>query len=185
MDQLEAIVSDIGNERVGPDGGLTGRRSIFETHYKTALVMGSFFVTTLGWFAWIAFLDAIYPAGTFGPYAIRHSFRNAWGKDATWWATVFAVLAFLGLLELCGKVVRQWLLVAGLWQWRPWKRRSLGDNMEEWDVELWQEMEQDPAMRERFRVLARSGEGAVDEACADDDADDDAADDDAAMRADV
>ncbi|XP_044724674.1 haloacid dehalogenase-like hydrolase domain-containing protein [Hirsutella rhossiliensis] len=146
---------------------------ILETHYKPAVVIASFLVTTWGWFAWIAFLDGIYPAGTLGPYAIRHTFRNAWGKDAAWWATLFAVLAFLGLLELCGKAVRRRMLVAGLWQWPPWRRQPLGDNVEEWDVELWQEMERDPAVRERLRALARNEECVVDEARADEDANDD------------
>lgn len=46
--------------------------------------MGSFFLTTGGWFAWIAFLDDVYPKATSGPYSIRHTFRDAWGKDAAW-----------------------------------------------------------------------------------------------------
>ncbi|POR36537.1 Phospholipid-transporting ATPase [Tolypocladium paradoxum] len=139
---------------------------VFETHYKATLVMCSFFITTFGWFAWIAFLDGVYAPEPSGPYAIRHTFRNAWGKDAVWWSTVFIVLAFLGLMELCGKTLKRQMLVAGLWQWPPWKRGGLGESVEEWDLELWQELEQDPAMRERLKVLAR------DEDCVDDEDED-------------
>jgi phospholipid-translocating ATPase len=161
-------------------GEKTNRASIFETHYKATLVMCSFFVTTLGWFAWIAFLDGIYAPTPSGPYAIKHTFRDAWGKDIVWWSTVFIVLAFLGLMELSGKTIKRQMLVAGLWQWPPWKKGRLRESVEEWDLELWQELEQDPVMRERLRILAQ------DEDCLDDEGDEDAeaeADDEVTRRA--
>ncbi|KJZ78373.1 hypothetical protein HIM_02411 [Hirsutella minnesotensis 3608] len=136
---------------------------IMETHHKTSIVLASFFVTTLGWFAWIAMLDGALQAEPSGPYAIRHTFRNAWGRDPAWWSTVFIVLAALGLADLCVRAARRWAFPAGPWPWHwpPWNRPGRRrDNVEEWDVPLWQELEQDPAMRERLRILARDGDDA-------------------------
>ncbi|KAF5544087.1 phospholipid-transporting ATPase DNF3 [Fusarium mexicanum] len=128
---------------------------IFETHYKSTIVMVSFFVTTIGWFAWLCFLDAAYAGSPSGPYAIRNSFTELFGYDAVWWATLFIVLGLLGLFEIVLKCVKRLLLIAGLWDWPPWGKSRRGENIEEWDVELWQELEQDPALRERLKRLAR------------------------------
>ncbi|KAF5616657.1 phospholipid-transporting ATPase DNF3 [Fusarium sp. NRRL 52700] len=128
---------------------------IFETHYKSTIVMVSFFVTTIGWWAWLCFLDAAYAGSPSGPYAIRNSFTELFGADAVWWATLFIVLGLLGLFEIVLKCVKRLLLIAGLWDWPPWGKSRRGENIEEWDVELWQELEQDPALRERLKQLAR------------------------------
>ncbi|PHH70133.1 hypothetical protein CDD82_7310 [Ophiocordyceps australis] len=132
---------------------------ILETHYKPAIVMGSFFITTWGWFAWLAFLDAVIAASPSGAYAVWHSLSHVWGRDVAWWATLFAVLALLGLVELCGKTVRRQLQLNRAWRlqfWIPWACTDAAGNVEECDVELWQEMEQDPAVRRRLCKLARS-----------------------------
>ncbi|WAO83715.1 Phospholipid-transporting ATPase [Fusarium falciforme] len=128
---------------------------IFETHYKSAIVMVSFFITTIGWFAWLAFLDGVYAPSPSGPYAIRNSFTHLFGDDAVWWSTLFIVLGLIGLMEIVMKCSKRLLLIGGLWQWPPWGQSRRGDNIEEWDVELWQELEQDPAMRQRLQRLSR------------------------------
>ncbi|KAI5466004.1 hypothetical protein BGZ63DRAFT_120499 [Mariannaea sp. PMI_226] len=129
---------------------------IFEIHYKTTIVMFCFFLTTIGWWGWLCFLDAVYAPSPSGPYAIRNSFTSLFGADAVWWSTAFIVLGLLGLFEMVMKVVRRLLLIAGLWDWRPWKQSRRGSkNIEEWDVELWQELEQDPDMRSRLKQLCR------------------------------
>ncbi|KAF5968451.1 ATPase [Fusarium bulbicola] len=128
---------------------------IFETHYKSTIVMVSFFVTTIGWFAWLCFLDAAYAGSPSGPYAIRNSFTELFGDDAVWWSTLFIVLGLLGLFEIVLKCVKRLLLITGLWDWPPWGKSRRGEDIEEWDVELWQELEQDPALRERLKRLAR------------------------------
>ncbi|PMB67849.1 putative phospholipid-transporting ATPase [Beauveria bassiana] len=128
---------------------------IFETHYKASIVMGSFFVTTIGWFAWISFLDGIFAATPSGPYDVKHSFRYKWGPDAVWWATLFAVLGTLWLLEMTMKVIKRHLILCGVWKWPPRKKSSLGENVEEWDVGLWQELEQDATVQAKLKVMAR------------------------------
>jgi phospholipid-translocating ATPase len=118
------------------------------------IVMGSFFVTTIGWFAWLSFLDAAYAPQPSGPYAIRDSFTTLFGDDAVWWATLFIVLGLIGLFEIVLKCVKRLLLMHGLWDWPPWGKSRRGENIEEWDVELWQELEQDPALRARLKRMA-------------------------------
>lgn len=127
---------------------------IFETHYKSSIVMGSFFLTTIGWFAWVSFLDFIFADSPTGLYNVKHSFRYKWGPDPVWWATLFSVLGALGLMELTMKVAKRQFIMAGLWKWPPWKEPGLGENVEEWDVELWQELEQDPAVQAKLRIMA-------------------------------
>ena len=132
--------------------------------------MFAFFLTTGGWFVWNLILDSAYSKSPAGPYNIKDSFTQLWGRDATWWATLFMTLSFLGLLELSGKVLKRHLLVAGMWSFPPWKRRKLGDGVGDWDLALWQEMEQDPAMMRRSKRLARDEDA--------DDLDDDEDDED-------
>ncbi|KAF4983246.1 hypothetical protein FZEAL_1284 [Fusarium zealandicum] len=127
---------------------------IFETHYKSTIVMCCFFITTIGWFAWLAFLDSVFAPSPSGPYAIRGSFTKYFGDDAVWWSTMFIVLGLIGLMEIVMKSVKRLLLLGGLWEWPPWRRSRRGDNIEEWDLELWQEMEQDPAMQQRLKRLS-------------------------------
>ena len=92
-----------------------------------------------------------------GKYAIRNSFTELFGVDAVWWATTFIVLGILGLFEIVMKCGKRLLLFAGLWKWPPWNRSRRGDNIEEWDVELWQELEQHSGMRQKLRELCRDG----------------------------
>ncbi|KIL95117.1 hypothetical protein FAVG1_02049 [Fusarium avenaceum] len=82
-------------------------------------------------------------------------FTTLFGDDAVWWATLFIVLGLIGLFEIVLKSIKRSLLMAGLWDWPPWGQSRRGENIEEWDVELWQELEQDPALRERLKRLAR------------------------------
>lgn len=126
--------------------------SIIETHHKSTVVLTCFFITFAGWWAWNAFLSGVYaPAPS--PYSVRDAFKSTFGPDPVWWATLIIVLFVLGLIDLMVKATRRNLIVAGLWKWPPWKRkRTLGDSVEEWDLEIWQELEQDPRVRERLKM---------------------------------
>lgn len=129
--------------------------SIFETHFKSWIVMFSFCLTTWGWWAWNGFLDGVF-AKSPNVYAIRDSFTQTWGRDPTWWCTMFLVLSFLGLMELVGKVVQRYMSIAGLLQWPPRRGSSdTNDDPAQWNLAMWQEMEQDPAMQARLRRMAR------------------------------
>ncbi|KAI3332357.1 P-type ATPase [Xylariaceae sp. AK1471] len=126
---------------------------IIETHNKTAIVMGSFGITVSGWWAWQAFLSGVYPRQP-SPYAGRGAFVNTFGKDTLWWALLFGVLLVLIGLDITFKFVKRNLILYGLWSWPPWRRRDADDspeNCENWGRQLWQELEQDPSIREHLR----------------------------------
>ncbi|KAL2133058.1 hypothetical protein VTI74DRAFT_2962 [Chaetomium olivicolor] len=156
---------------------------ILDTYYKTSIVVGSFLVTFAGWWLWQVFLAGAYAPGVW-PYAVKDGFFSSFGPDPAWWAALFGVLGLLTCLELAYKSVKRSLIVAGLWKmgWKwlkgsTWKKAfwsSTGagaiwehgtkGSLEEWDVELWQVMEQDPAIKETLRKMSRLGydDGAVD-----------------------
>ncbi|KAJ8129429.1 hypothetical protein O1611_g4200 [Lasiodiplodia mahajangana] len=126
---------------------------IMETHYKSAIIIGAFGITVSGWWAWQAFLSGVYPLQP-SPYAGRGAFVNTFGKDTLWWSLLIGVLLVLIGLDITFKFVKRNLIVYGLWNWPPWGRRNADDspeNCENWDRQLWQELEQDPAVRERLR----------------------------------
>lgn len=95
-------------------------------------------------------MSAVYNTGV-NTYAVRNGFLKTFGGDALWWLTLIITMAVLICLELGFKAVKRNLIVGGLWQWPPWKKRALGDSAEEWHLELWQELEQDPFIRARLR----------------------------------
>ncbi|KAK3318802.1 hypothetical protein B0H66DRAFT_517154 [Apodospora peruviana] len=151
---------------------------ILGTHFKSAIVLASFAITVAGWWAWQVFLAGIYAPGVW-PYAVRGGFFTGFGQDPVWWATLAAVLGLLVSIELAYSSVKRNLIVLGLWkwgwkwmQWSTWRKafgRSStpmwdgGDgegtktstSLEEWDVELWQAMEKEPAIREALRRMSR------------------------------
>ncbi|KAI1275654.1 hypothetical protein F5Y07DRAFT_369216 [Xylaria sp. FL0933] len=126
---------------------------IMETHYKSAIVMGAFGITVSGWWAWQAFLSGVYTLQP-SPYAGRGGFVNTFGKDVLWWALLFGVLLVLAAVDIAFKFAKRSLVKYGLWSWPPWRRKDADDspeNCENWDRQLWQELEQDPIVREHLR----------------------------------
>ncbi|KAI0538308.1 hypothetical protein GGR58DRAFT_468521 [Xylaria digitata] len=126
---------------------------IMETHYKSAIVMGSFAITVSGWWAWQAFLSGVYTPQP-SPYDGRGGFVNTFGKDTLWWSLLFGVLLILICLDIAFKFAKRYLIMYGLWNWPPWRRGEANDsheNCENWDRQLWQELEQDPVVQEDLR----------------------------------
>jgi phospholipid-translocating ATPase len=126
---------------------------------------------------WQVFLAGVYAPGVW-PYAVKDGLFSSFGPDPAWWVALFGVLGLLTSLELAYKSVKRNLMVAGLWKWgRKWLRwstwktafcsTSRANSMwpeegtkgspEEWDVNLWQMMEQDPAIRVTLRKMSRFG----------------------------
>jgi phospholipid-translocating ATPase len=132
-----------------------------ETHYKTTIVIFSFLITFGGWWAWNAFLAAAYTPQP-SPYAVQYGFTETFGRDPIWWLTLVIVFMILVTLEVVYKSVKRNMKAVGMWP--PWKRsgKQLGE-MDELDLEAWQEMEQDPVIRERLRRLARDETGEADD----------------------
>ncbi|KAL0935954.1 p-type ATPase [Colletotrichum truncatum] len=126
---------------------------ILETHHKSAIVMGSFFITFSGWWAWNAFLSGIYtPAPS--PYAVRDGFSKIFGADPVWWLTLIIVTLVFILMETIFRTFQRSMILNGMWRW-PWVRKENDVCADEWRLELWQELEKDPAVRERLKKLAR------------------------------
>ncbi len=138
----------------------------------------SFFITVAGWWAWNAFLSGVY-APTPSPYDVKHGFLSGFGTDHIWWLTMLFVLGFLAVMELGYKAVKRNLVVMGIWKYR-WRwlsrtglrklfrsRRAVGPGLiledeeddEEWDLELWQEMEREPAVKERLKMMIQEENG--------------------------
>ncbi|KAL1870202.1 drs2 neo1 protein [Diaporthe australafricana] len=149
---------------------------IVETHFKSFLVLGSFFITVGGWWLWQAFLAGVYTLQP-SPYNVRGGFFGTFGKDPGWWVTLILVLIVLFILELGFKMAKRTLTIMGLWKWgrgwwkrlRSWKKVRKEDwmesNLEDWDLGLWQEMEKDPLVMKRLRgilLAEEGGEGATD-----------------------
>ncbi|OTB08256.1 hypothetical protein M426DRAFT_317370 [Hypoxylon sp. CI-4A] len=123
---------------------------LLETHNKTSVVLGAFGITMAGWWVWNAFLSGAYPAQT-SPYPARDGFTTTFGKDPLWWLTIIVEVLVLVSIDLVYKAIKRNMIIAGTWKWPPWKRRSVDDSLEEWGLDVWQEVEKDPVMRERLR----------------------------------
>ena len=142
---------------------------IIETHYKSPVILCSFFITVAGWWAWQSFLAGIY-AEQASPYDVKNSFFDAFGKDLDWWLTLILVMLVLFVLELGFKMAKRTLTIWGLWRWgRGWFKRVkrwrkvrqedwMDGNLEDWDLGLWQEMEKDPRVRERLADILEEEE---------------------------
>ncbi|KAK0364341.1 drs2 neo1 protein [Friedmanniomyces endolithicus] len=144
---------------------------VLETHYKTVIVGISFLITVGGWWAWQGFLSHAYSTNI-SPYDVKGGFTSTFGNDPNWWLTLMAVLAILTVMELGYKSIKQSLLMTGLWPvWRLFgartraRRDGLARDAEELDVGLWQAMEKEPGMRERFMRMNDVHEGDDEDDC--------------------
>lgn len=79
-------------------------------------------------------------------------------------------MAVLFVLEMAYKMIKQTLVIMGLRRWGRgwWARRWRGkqvdwmdDNLEDWDLGTWQEMEQDKTIRERLDGILDAEERGV------------------------
>lgn len=174
---------------------------IIETHHKNWVILGSFIVTAAGWWVWQAFLSGVY-APPPSPYAVRGSLTEGFGRDLSWWLSLIVILAALVVVETAYKSLKRQLVVLGVLSWQRKFRKQLfgawlrGSNRqpavvaagassapeqirtqqdedeEDLDLELWQELEQDPEIRARLEKLAWGDEN-TDEPDGDDDDDGD------------
>lgn len=130
------------------------RNSGLETHYKSLIVAWAFSVTFVGWWVWNIFLAGIYTSNI-SPYDVKNGFFDTFGRDPVWWLTLLVTFSTLAVLELVYKSIRHNLVIAG--HWPPWKHQLKAESLdvEDLDLELWQEMEKDPVIRDRLQRLAR------------------------------
>ena len=115
--------------------------------------MVSFFITTSGWWAWNGFLASVY-GDNISPYDIKGGFNHGFGKDLNWWAVLCLALIILTTFEIALKVIRRSLTAGDVWSFRKRRRKDSTSTPEELDLEVWQEMQRDPKIRERLKELA-------------------------------
>lgn len=142
---------------------------IIETHHKSAITLTSFFITVIGWLAlWQSFLAGVYTEQP-SPYDVRHGFFDNFGRDPGWWLTMIGALIVLFILELGMKMAKRSMSKLGFWRrsrdwWKRGKRWGkkrpgwMDNNLEDWDLGLWQEMEQDPDVKEKLRGILKEEE---------------------------
>ncbi|KAL2197742.1 hypothetical protein P885DRAFT_77420 [Corynascus similis CBS 632.67] len=111
-----------------------------EVHDRTAVVMGAMGISMLGWWLWNILLSALFP-GKIGPYVIRDSFVENFGRQGLWWIVHFILLSALIVLELGVTTVRK-----SLWPT---------------DRDLMQEMEHIKGVKEVMKEHADGGEAGV------------------------
>ncbi len=92
------------------------------------------------------------------PYDVLNGFNHGFGRDPVWWLVIIVALGILVAFEVAWKTVRRNVAVSGMWP--LWKRLRRSDTAtptataEELDLQVWQEMERDPNVRERLQILA-------------------------------
>ncbi|KAK0372614.1 phospholipid-translocating P-type ATPase [Colletotrichum limetticola] len=133
---------------------------ILETHHKSGVVIGCFLLTFSGWWAWQGFLSSIYTRAP-SIYAVRDGFSKTFGRDWTWWLTLIVMVTLFILMETIFRTLQRSLILAGMWRW-PWVRKEDDVCADEWRLELWQELEKDPIVRERLKRLTSDEEEAED-----------------------
>ncbi|PIB02625.1 putative phospholipid-transporting ATPase DNF3 [Cercospora beticola] len=130
---------------------------VVEAHYKTLIVAVSFFVTVGGWWAWNGFMSAVY-GNNISPYNVKGGFQYVFGQDPMWWLTLLLAFGVLCTMEWVYAAAKRNLVLARCWP--PWKftkwHRNRNGNAEDLELELWQEMEQDPAIRAKLERMARN-----------------------------
>lgn len=67
---------------------------------------------------------------------------------------MFLVLGFLGIMDISIYLVKRNLRVAGLLRWDFWRKEDevVAEHL---DLEIWQELEQDPVMFAKLKRMAR------------------------------
>ncbi|KAF2212436.1 hypothetical protein CERZMDRAFT_121244 [Cercospora zeae-maydis SCOH1-5] len=132
---------------------------VIEAHYKTLIVAVSFFVTVGGWWAWNGFMSAVY-ANNISPFNVKGGFQYVFGQDPMWWLTLLLAFGVLCTMEWGYSAAKRNLVLARCWP--PWKftkwHRDRNANAEDLELELWQEMEQDPVIRAKLGRMARNEE---------------------------
>lgn len=115
------------------------------------------------------FLADVY-APQANPYDVRGSFFGTFGRDPGWWLTLLLVLFVLFVLDVGFKIAKRTLRTFGLWQrsrgclrqvkrWENARRENWRDeNIEEWGLRLWQELEKDRKVREQLTSMLEEEE---------------------------
>lgn len=111
---------------------ITAKLQGIEQRYKSIMAAIASVLSVGGWFLWNLILSAVY-ANNF-EYNVKGGFLNRWGRSALWWLTLLLAVTSCLLLEV------------GL--------RALKGTFWPTDVEIFQSLEGDGAVRRRFERAA-------------------------------
>ncbi|XMA15695.1 hypothetical protein WAI453_008486 [Rhynchosporium graminicola] len=112
---------------------------LIEMHNKTIISFLGWIISVGGWFFWTLLLSLVFaPGKTYPLYSIKDGFLKGYGRNLLWWLVLLITLATLTLLELGISSVRK-----AFWPT---------------DVDLFQELQRDPLVRERFEQVLNQGE---------------------------
>ena len=103
-----------------------------ELHNKSITCALAMILSIGGWFLWNIILSAVYKNNTI--YDVKQGFLERFGRNALWWSTLILVVTACWAFEIAAKSTR----VA----WAPS------------DTDIFQELEKDQVIRERFEKAA-------------------------------
>ncbi|OKL59152.1 hypothetical protein UA08_05959 [Talaromyces atroroseus] len=109
-----------------------------EIHYKTIVAGIVLFISIGGWFLWNIFLSAEYNDGTSGKgiYDVHDNFLTRIGRSLSFWTVLLLMIASVLLFETAVTMIRQFCFPT--------------------DVDIFQQLEKDPAIKRRFEEAAAS-----------------------------
>ncbi|KAF2087979.1 phospholipid-translocating P-type ATPase [Saccharata proteae CBS 121410] len=111
---------------------ISTKLQVLEMHNKTVMAATSFVLSVGGWFLWNIILAAIYAQNN--EYDVRAGFFVRFGRDGLWWLTLIVILAAVLVFELGVRTLRATFLPD--------------------DVDFFQQLEKDPAVKRRFEEAA-------------------------------
>jgi phospholipid-translocating ATPase len=109
-----------------------------EIHYKTIVSAIVLFLSIGGWFLWNMILSSRYNDAKSGKsiYDVRGNFLTRIGRSLNFWAVLFLIVAAVLLFETTVTLFRQYFFPT--------------------DVDIFQQLEKDPAIKRRFEEAAAS-----------------------------
>jgi phospholipid-translocating ATPase len=153
VDEFEGYVSLSPLRNVS---GLIFVGRIFETHFKSSIVLVSFGITISGWWAWNIFLSAAYsPNAT--PYGVKNGFLHQYGRDWIWWLTLILQVTILMIAYIAIRVGKRYLSRPRFFASPRSQVVNLRAGDCEVDIEHWQELEHDALVRGKLASLAKQG----------------------------
>ena len=107
-----------------------------ELHNKSITCAIAMFLSIGAWFLWNLILSYVYSNNVI--YDVKGGLTDRFGRNALWWLTLILILLSVWVFEIAVRCLK------GLWV--------------QSDVEVFQELEKDPVIRQRFEEAA-NGEG--------------------------
>lgn len=104
-----------------------------ELHNKSITCAIAIFLSIGGWFLWSIILASVYSKNTI--YNVKDGFFHRFGRNLLWWLTLILIIASAAVFEIGIRALRM-----------AWMRS---------DVDTFQELEKDAAIKQRFEEASR------------------------------